>query len=90
MSANVFNPDKGGTVSVSFSAAQDGKVIVKVYNLAGDLVRPIFEADVQAGLWFQANWDGKNGDGDIVSSGVYFVSVRGAGIKTIRKVIVLR
>ncbi len=87
---NIFKPEQGNPLTLSFKAPEAGKVTVKVYNLAGELVRPIFEADVTAGLWFQAHWNGQNGDGSAVSSGVYFVSVRGAGIKAIKKVIVLK
>jgi hypothetical protein len=63
---------------------------VKVYNLAGELVRPVFEAEIQAGLWFQASWDGKNAEGEAVASGVYFISVKGAGLKSIRRVVVIK
>jgi flagellar hook assembly protein FlgD len=87
---NVFKPLEGGTLDISMKAPQAGKVTVRVYNIAGDLVRPLFEADVQEGLWFQANWDGRNGYGEWVASGVYFVSVKGAGIRVIRKVVVLK
>ena len=90
MDKNVFKPEQGGSVSISLRASQDGRVLVKVYNIAGELVRPIFDADVQSGLWFQANWNGKNADGETVASGVYFVSVKGAGIKTIRRVVVIK
>jgi flagellar hook assembly protein FlgD len=87
---NVFNPSQGGSLSIGLKSVSGGHVLVKVYNMAGELVRPVLDADVQAGLWFQASWDGKNGDGELVAAGVYFVSVRGAGIKSIRKVIVLK
>lgn len=86
----MFKPGLGGNITLSVRAPSDGHVTVKVYDIAGDLVRPVFEADVQKGLWFQATWDGRNGDGDTVASGVYFVSVRGAGIRSIRKVVVIR
>jgi hypothetical protein len=89
-SANVFNPDRGGVLNIGFVAQQDGLVTVKVYSISGSLVRPVFEADCMAGLQYQADWDGRNGDGSEVASGVYFISVRGAGIRTIRKVIVLK
>ncbi len=89
-SANVFKPDQGGTLSIGFKAEAAGLVTVKVYNLAGELIRPIFETTAVKGLLYQANWDGRNGEGSTVSSGVYFVSVRGAGIKAIKKVIVLK
>ena len=63
---------------------------MKVFDLSGELVRPVFDDTVTHGLWFQATWDGRNYDGSTVASGVYFVSVRGAGIRSIRKVIVLK
>jgi hypothetical protein len=87
---NVFRPTQGGKLQISFKAPQDGKVSVKVYNLAGQMVMPVFEAQVQAGLWFQANWDGKNEVGSTVSSGIYFISIRGAGIRSVKKVILLK
>ena len=87
---NIFRPEQGGTVTISFRAPDDGKVTVRVFNIAGTLVRPIFEADVQQGLWFQATWDGRNENGTMVASGVYFISVHGAGIRTIRKVILMK
>jgi hypothetical protein len=65
-------------------------VTVKVYNLAGQMVMPVFESSVPAGLWFQANWDGRNEVGSLVSSGIYFISVRGAGIRTVKKVVLLK
>lgn len=87
---NVFKPELGGAVNLSFRAPEAGRVTVKVYNLAGELVRPVFDSEVRAGLWFQANWNGRNDAQEVVASGVYFISVRGAGIKTIRRVIVLK
>jgi len=87
---NVFKPEQGGKVTVALKSEQDGHVTVRVFNLAGELVMPLFEADVLAGLWFQATWDGKNREAETVASGVYFISVRGAGIKQIRKVVVLK
>ena len=90
LTKNVFKPEQGGTVDISMKAPDAGHVTVKVYNLAGDQVRKPFEADVTAGLWFQAKWDGKNETGEMCGSGVYFVSVKGAGIKSIKKVIVLK
>jgi flagellar hook assembly protein FlgD len=86
----VFKPEQGGNVTISFKSPQDGKVTVKVYNLAGQLVRPVFEASINAGIWFQATWDGRNENGNMVSSGVYFISIRGAGIRSLKKVILLK
>ena len=77
-------------MTIALKAPDGGHVTVRVYNIAGDLVRPVFEADVQAGLWFQAQWDGKNGAGETAASGIYFVSVKGGGIKSIRRVVLMK
>jgi hypothetical protein len=90
MDKNIFRPEQGGTVAISLKAPENGRVVVKIFAVDGTLVRPLFEADIQAGLWFQASWDGRNGDGEVIASGVYFVSVRGAGIRTIRRVVVIK
>jgi flagellar hook assembly protein FlgD len=87
---NIFRPNLGQPLVISLKAAVDGRVTVKVFNIAGELVRPVFEADVLAGLWFQATWDGRNADGEKVASGIYLVSVKGGGIQSIRKVVVLK
>ena len=68
---------------------RDGLLAIKIFNMAGELVRPIFLDQVAAGTEIQANWDGRSDDG-LVASGLYFISVQGAGIKAVRKVIVMR
>jgi hypothetical protein len=87
---NVFHPLQGESCTISIKAPQDGQLTVRVFDISGELVRPVFDASVRAGLWFLATWDGKNGNGEMVSSGIYFISVRGAGIRTIKKVVVLK
>jgi hypothetical protein len=87
---NVFNPEAGDSLKISLKAPQDGAVHVRIYNVAGELVGFPLDTDVQAGQWFLATWDGKNDQREIVASGVYFVSVQGAGIKQVKKVIVLK
>jgi flagellar hook assembly protein FlgD len=87
---NVFNPLQGGVVHIGIKPPQDGQVFVRIYNIAGVLVRPLAELDLNAGITYQATWDGRNGQANVVASGVYFVSIQGAGIRSIRKVIVLK
>jgi hypothetical protein len=87
---NIFRPGQGQPLQISFRAPVDGHVTVKIFDLAGELVRTPFDADVQSGLWFQANWAGKNDQDESVASGIYIVSVRGGGINSIRKVVLLK
>jgi flagellar hook assembly protein FlgD len=90
LSKNIYRPAKGEDLGISFKASEDGRVAVRVYTLSGELVQPVFESEVKAGLWYQTNWNGRNSEGELVASGVYFVSVKGAGVKSIRRVIVLK
>ena len=80
----------GAPLQISFKSNRAGQVRVAVYNLAGELVQPIWKGNVAAGIWYQQTWNGTNDNGEMVASGVYFVSIRGAGIRSVRKVILLK
>jgi len=88
---NIFRPGKGGPpMAINFKPPQDGHVTVRIFNLAGENVRKPYEADVAAGAWIQAHWDGTNAQGERVAAGMYFISVQGAGIHSLKKVILLK
>lgn len=88
--ANLFRPEQGGTLGLSFKAVNDGRVTVRIFNVSGDLVRPLLEMDCRAGVLYAASWDGRNGDGSVVAAGIYIISVQGAGIRTLKKVVVMK
>lgn len=90
LNSNLFRPGQGSPLVLSFKAPEAGRVTVHVFNVAGERVRQPFEAEVQAGLWFQAHWDGRNEEGESCGAGVYVVSVQGAGLKVLRKVVLLK
>jgi len=87
---NVFHPTQGDSFTISIKAPQNGELTVKVFSISGELVRIAYDSVARAGIWNVVGWDGKNSDGTVVASGIYFVSVRGGGIRSIKKVIVLR
>jgi len=64
------NPFNARTM-ISYQLAQEGKVTLRVYNLAGQLVRTLLDEKVQAGQ-HSVIWDGRDDSGQEVSSGVYF------------------
>jgi flagellar hook assembly protein FlgD len=64
--------------------------MARVFNIAGEKVRELFEAEVPAGVTVEALWDGRNSDGERVAAGIYVVSVQGAGISSLRKVVLMR
>lgn len=90
LSANVFRPLQGGALSIGFKALNDDHITVKIFSLSGSLVRPVEELDVKAGAIYTSSWDGRNSSGDMIASGIYFISVHGAHQSTIKKVIVLK
>lgn len=90
LSKNVFNPQTGAPLLISLKPPLEGMVWVRVYNLAGEVVCTPFQAPLSAGITYQASWDGRNDQGDWVSNGVYFVSVKGAGIRSVRKVVLMK
>jgi hypothetical protein len=88
--ANVFKPLQGGTLGINILPLVDDHVTVRIFDIAGELVRPLVELDVKAGILYAESWDGKNDDGSTVASGIYFITVRGQSIHTLKKVIVLK
>ena len=67
---NPFNPQ----TTIKFSAAQAGKVTLRIFNVGGQLVRTITtKADVGAN---EVRWNGKRDDGAAMASGIYFYKVK--------------
>ena len=64
---NPFNP----STNFSIALPVDSKVSLKVYNVAGQLVRTVVNETMPAG-YHTVTWDGTNSTGDKVASGVYF------------------
>ena len=63
---NPFNP----STSLRYSLKEAGKVRLEIYNLKGQLIRR-FEHDHQHPGYYQQVWDGKDAQGNNVTSGVY-------------------
>ena len=87
---NPFNPETW----IPYDLAKDTDVDITIYNLKGEIIR-------QLGIGFQiagsyrtkgqaAYWDGRNSDGEPVSSGVYFYSLNTGQMKAIRQMAILK
>lgn len=87
---NIWRPGTGQPLHIGIKAPQAGKVKVRVFNVAGEVVRMPFEADVPAGITVDAVWDGKNENGEACAAGIYIVSVQGAGISSLKKVVLMK
>ena len=76
----LFSPNGDGyddEVTISFDLADDSDVTVKVYDLAGRLVRLLIQDEriaVSNGLNF-VTWDGRDEDGRVVPNRLYIIAV---------------
>lgn len=68
---NPFNP----STSIELSAPRAGNATLSIYNLAGQKVRDLTSGAMSAGV-HTVVWDGRDGNGGQVSSGVYFAQFR--------------
>lgn len=76
-----FSPQLStGVTRIHYAPKQSGKVTVKIYDFALNLVATLINNQMrQAGVEYDEIWDGRNKDGKIVANGVYFFKVDGEG-----------
>jgi hypothetical protein len=82
---NPFNP----TTTIKFDMKEKGPVTLKVYNVAGQLVRTLVD-DVRDAAAYSIAWDGRNNIGSDVASGIYFYKMETNGFSETRKMVLLR
>ncbi len=59
----------------AFYLPKNGRVAIDIYDMRGRLIRSLFHQYLSAGK-IKMSWDGKNGNGRNVSSGMYFLRIR--------------
>jgi hypothetical protein len=83
---NPFNP----TTRIQFAIPAKGHVSLKIYNVAGQLVRTLQDGVMDAGS-HELTWDGSNNLGKSVASGVYFYKINaGDNYENMKKMVLLR
>jgi len=87
---NYPNPFNSTTI-IPFVVSEGDPTYVKlcVYNIQGELVRNLFTGQKMPGHYL-INWDGRNGQGDEVSSGIYICRMTTGDYKIERKMVFLR
>ncbi|MCK4539135.1 MAG: T9SS type A sorting domain-containing protein, partial [Candidatus Krumholzibacteria bacterium] len=82
---NPFNP----STTIEFGLAEASPVSLNIYDAAGRLVRVIIDETLPAAHYSEV-WDGKDGSGKAVASGVYFYRLNTKTFSENRKMILLR
>ena len=83
---NPFNP----ITQITFDLAQSGRVRLRIYDVAGRLVRTLIDKDLSAGRNHSAVWNGMDDQNRSLSSGVYFYRLEAAGNSLTRKVVLMK
>jgi hypothetical protein len=85
---NAPNPFDQTTV-INYQLPKAGRVSLKVYNVAGQLVRTLVDAVQNPGS-YSVKWDGRDGNNLQVSNGVYVCRLQSGGFSQTGKMVVLR
>ena len=83
---NPFNPE----TYISFALPVASSVDLKVYNVAGQLVKSLVDGQqIPAGL-HMVRWDGTNNNGEKVASGIYFYKISAGDFQATKKMVVTK
>ncbi len=83
------NPFRDATaIQLDLAQATRG-VSLRIYDIAGRVVRALDTDDVRSGR-YRVTWDGTNDRGQHVASGVYFISLEAAGVHETGRLVYLR
>ena len=83
--SNPFNPE----TEIPFQLPEESHVGLKIFNIRGQLVRTLIQADYAPGF-HSIRWDGKDNNGMTVSSGLYIYRFQAGDFVQVKKMSLLR
>ncbi len=87
---NPFNPETW----IPYQLSKDSDVTIKIYDVSGRSIRTMNLGHQSTGSYMTsetaAYWDGKNGAGEFVSSGIYFYSLQTKNFSATRRMVILK
>lgn len=75
--------------TVAYEIAKPTPASLRIYNVAGQVVRSLVEGKVEPGH-YEAVWDGKDASGRKVGSGIYFYRLEAGSYSKTNKLVVVR
>lgn len=85
---NYPNPFNAGTV-IRFALPEASKVRVSVYNVLGQTVKTLADQEMDAG-YQSVSWDGRDDNGNVAASGVYFYRIAANMFNETKKMTLLK
>ncbi|RMD65646.1 T9SS C-terminal target domain-containing protein [Candidatus Parcubacteria bacterium] len=83
---NPFNP----STQITFVVPQEGRVKLTIYNVLGQQIRTLFDQNVSVPGVQRVVWDGRDGSGQVVPSGLYFYRLESKNTALSRRMILLK
>jgi hypothetical protein len=87
---NPFNPETW----IPYELPTDATVSIRIHNINGHLVRKLDLGRLEAGRYVDkkkaAYWDGKDQNGNLVASGVYFYTLYAGYFQTTRRMLIVK
>jgi len=88
LAANYPNPFNPGTY-IDYGISENSWVKIDVYDIGGHIIKTLHNGRKEGGH-FKVYWDGRNEEGRLMASGVYFCRMRTAGHEITRKLVLMR
>ncbi len=82
---NPFNP----ATEIRFQVPEASHVVVRIINTLGQEIRILADGQYETG-YHNVRWDGKDNNGNVVSSGIYLYQLQAGSFSQIRKMTLLR
>ncbi|MDP3024331.1 MAG: cohesin domain-containing protein [candidate division Zixibacteria bacterium] len=82
---NPFNPK----TQISFALPLASKVTLKIYNITGQLVKTLVDAELPAGH-HTVTWSGTNSSGSEVGTGIYFYRLQTENFTSVKKMVLMK
>lgn len=82
---NPFNAD----TYIGYQLQEASEVVIEIYNMLGQQIRTLVNEDKAAG-YYTVQWDGRDNNGDLVVSGIYFYQIKAGDFIAIKKLVVLK
>lgn len=82
---NPFNP----TTNIQYSIKEAGAVRIDVYNILGQKVRTLVDANMAAGN-YNVTWNGKDQRNNNVASGIYFYKMQAGKYSSTKKMVLMK
>ncbi|MCG9127677.1 spondin domain-containing protein [Candidatus Poribacteria bacterium] len=87
---NPFNPETW----IPYQLSHDSDVTINIYDVSGQSIRTMNLGHQSIGSYMApaaaAYWDGKNGEGEFVSSGIYFYTLQTKNFSATRRMVILK